>query len=366
MSDEPAAGGGTSAETPDGSEDEVNGAAEKRPGVRGRLAPNLLRPEAWALFVATLLIAVFFSLWNRTDDVFFSAANFRTIAANQSVLGIAVIAALLPLICNHFDLSVGANVTLTAVTAAKMFEYGVQTPIVVVLAVITGAVVGFSNGFLTTFLRVNAVVITLGTATVLTGLLAYITGGTTLIKGIPAGVVDFGSERVIGIPLSFIVLIALSVLAWYILEHTPLGRALYAYGSNESAAQLIGLSVKRLTWISMTLGGAFAGAGGMLALARAGAASPRFGGNLLLAAFAAAFLSAAAIKPGMFNVFGSTVAIFFLAVISSGLNIAGVESYVSNFVNGTALIIGVAATSLFARRRGAVDLFSAPPVKPNQ
>ena len=245
-----------------------------------------------------------------------------------------------------------------------MFELGVPTPVVIVIAVLTGAAVGYINGWLTTTLGVNAVVITLGTATIITGLLNYITGGLTLIQGIPLSVVDFGSARVVGIPLPFIVLLVLSVVAWYILDHTPLGRSIYAFGSNENAAKLIGLSTTRLTWIAMALGGAYAGAGGMLALARGGAANPRFGGTLLLAAFAAAFLSAASIKPGVFNVFGSTVAIFFLATLSSGLNLAGVPSYVSDLVNGTALIAGIAATSLFARRQGLGDLFAIP-VKPN-
>src|SRR5205085_12684903 len=127
----------------------------------------------------------------------------------------------------------------------------------------------------------------------------------------------------------------------HLLEHTPYGRYLYALGANATAARLVGLRTKVLTSSAFVVAGVLAAVGGILAVARAGGANPHLGDQLLLPAFAAAFLSAASIKPGRYNVLGLLVAVYFLAVINNGLNLMGAQPYVSSFVNGGALIIGV-------------------------
>jgi len=99
--------------------------------------------------------------------------------------------------------------------------------------------------------------------------------------------------------------------------------------------------------------GTLAGAAGVLQVARAAGADPRVGETFTLPALAAAFLSAAAIRAGQYNVGGVLVAIFFLAAINSGLNLAGAEPYISSFVNGGALIIGVSLAVYLGRHSGS-------------
>ena len=103
--------------------------------------------------------------------------------------------------------------------------------------------------------------------------------------------------------------------------------------------------LRRSSW------GVLCGVGGFLYVSRAGGASPNVGATFTLPAFAAAFLSAAAVRPGRFNVWGLVIAVYFLAVLNNGLNLAGVEPYVNDWVNGGALIIGVALATVLYRRR---------------
>ena len=145
-------------------------------------------------------------------------------------------------------------------------------------------------------------------------------------------------------------------LVYYLLEHTPFGRYLHALGSNWSAAGLVGLSANRLVLQSFVVSGLLAGTAGVLQLSRVGSASPQVGENYTLPALAAAFLSAAAIRPGRFNAGGVIVAVFFVATINSGLALAGAEAWVSDVVNGTALIVGVALSGLFRRDRAATAM----------
>ena len=171
------------------------------------------------------------------------------------------------------------------------------------------------------------------------------------MANIPKPVSDFGSGTVWFVPNAFLVLLAIAGLAWYILEHTPAGREIYALGSNPKAAHLVGLRTRAVLGGTFVIAGALAGLGGALMVARSGGADPFGGANLLLPAFAAAFLSAATVKPGKFNVGGLLIAVFFLAALNSGLNLAGAPPYVSDYVNGGALIAGVTLAAFLYRRR---------------
>jgi ribose transport system permease protein len=148
-----------------------------------------------------------------------------------------------------------------------------------------------------------------------------------------------------------VALAVVAALVYYLLEHTPYGRYLYALGSNRSAARLTGIRIKMVVGTTFVIAGALCGAAGVLQVARAGGANPRLAEAILLPALAAAFLSAAAIRPGRYNVGGVLVSVYFLAVLNNGLNLAGAPEYVSNFVNGGALIVGVGVAARLGGRR---------------
>jgi ribose transport system permease protein len=315
-------------------------------------APALRRAEALALPALLVLVAAFFTLWSKTSGTFPTGANIQTIVGNQSVIGIVALASLVPLVCNEFDLSVGAALGLSSIISATVLSDGASIPVAIVVGVGVGGVVGVINGLLITRVRVNSVIATLGTSIIIEGIVTWKTNGQSIVN-IPQSLTNFGSGNTIGIPRTFFALILITAFVYYLLDQTPFGRYLYSLGSNPSAARLVGLNTRRLVFNSFLASGLLSGAAGVLQLARSGSASPQVGTNFTLPALAAAFLSAAAIRPGRFNVGGVVIAIFFVAVINSGLNLAGAESYVSDFVNGGALIVGVALSGLFGRSRSA-------------
>ena len=306
--------------------------------------------EAYALPVLLLLVAVVFCVLPATSETFPTSGNIQAIVGNQSVIGIIALAALIPLVCNQFDLSVGAILGLSSILSASVLSSGASIPVAVLVGVGAGGLVGVVNGLLITRAGVNAVIATLGTAIVIHGIVTWKTGGESIVD-IPPSMIEFGSANTAGIPRTFFALLLVGLFIYYLLEHTPFGRYLYSLGSNPSAARLVGLNNRRLIFQSFIASGMLSGCAGVLQLARSGSASPQVGENFTLPALAAAFLSAAAIRPGRFNVGGVIIAIFFVAVLNSGLNLAGAESYVSDFVNGIALIAGVALSAVFGRKR---------------
>ncbi|MCW3000387.1 MAG: Ribose transport system permease protein RbsC [Solirubrobacterales bacterium] len=318
----------------------------------GRRRPWLQSAEAYALPVLLLVVAIVFTFLPSTSDTFPSSANLQAIVGNQSVIGIIALAALIPLVCNQFDLSVGATLGLSSILSASVLSSGASIPVAIIVGIGAGGLVGVVNGLLITRAGVNAVIATLGTAIVIHGIVTWKTNGESIVD-IPASMINFGSANTAGIPRTFFALLLVGLLIYYVLEHTPFGRYLYSLGSNPSAARLVGLNTNRLIFQSFIASGMLSGCAGVLQVARSGSASPQVGENFTLPALAAAFLSAAAIRPGRFNVGGVIIAIFFVAVLNSGLNLAGAESYVSDFVNGIALIAGVALSAAFGRNRSA-------------
>ena len=308
--------------------------------------------ESYGLALLLGLVTLFFSVWGKTAAVFPTAANLDNIVGNQAVLAIVALAAIIPLVAGQFDLSVGAVLGLSSVVAAKlMAETGLPLAVCGLAAVATGTGVGLVNGLAVARLGINSLITTLGVSTVLGGIAVAVSGNAPIVQGVPGSLVSFGTGKFLGLPNTLFVLAVAALLVLYLLERTPYGRYLHAIGSNREAARLVGIDVDRLVFRSFVLSGAISGAAGFLQVARSGSGDPQLGVNFTLPALAAAFLGATAIRPGRFNVGGTLVAIFILAVSVNGLTLAGAEAYVQDLFNGTALVAGVTVSTLIARQR---------------
>lgn len=322
---------------------------------RGGWARRLLNESERFALVGLLLAAVlFFSFHPSTSATFFTSANLKVLVTGQVLVCLLAFSMIVTLVAGSFDLSVGANLGLCSiVTAAAMSRFDVPLAGAVAIAICVGALVGAVNAVAVAVLKLNSFIITLGTATVISGLLTWYTEGIAITSGISGTLRRFGSESLFGIPKAGILVIGIGVVVWYLLGHTPFGRHLHAIGSNARAAQLVGIRVDRVKFWSHIIGGVIAGIGGVVAVANLGGASPTTGPDLLFPAFAAVFLGTTCIKPGQFNVPGTAIGVFFVAACVSGLTQMGVKAWVSPVFNGVALIVAVFIASRLARLRRA-------------
>lgn len=319
-------------------------AARRSRAMRG---PFLQRYALVLLFAA---VGLFFAV--RLPDSFATVLNFRNIVGNQSVLAIVSIAAILPLIGGQFDLSIGSVLGLSTIaTASALSRFSAPIWVAALVGIGIGAAVGGFNGFVIAKLGVNALITTLGVATVITGLISLYTNGLSILSGIPESLTNLGSGTWLGLPRTLYALAAVAVFAWYLLEHTPFGRYLHAVGSNPNAARLVGIDVDGIVIRSFVISGALIGFGGVLEVARQGGGNPQTGNFFLMPALSAAFLGATSIHPGRFNVPGTIVSVFFLATTVSGLALSGVDNWVESVFNGAALAIAVGLSTYLGRRQ---------------
>lgn len=311
--------------------------------------------ERFGLVILLIAEIVLFCTWSKTGATFRTWGNFRQIVANQSVLSVAALASIMPLIGGSFDLSVGAVALLSdIVCAAALSHHHASLGVAIVVAIAFGATIGLANGLIVAKAGVNALITTLGTFYVIIGVIVWYTNGYSIVSGIPTSFTNLSSQRWLGVPRIAVFMVVAAVLVWYLLAHTPWGRYLQAVGSNPIAARLVGINIDRVVVVSFVLSGTFAALAGVLALAHDGNASPNIqsASGLLLPALASAFLGATTIRPGRFNVVGTLVAIFFIAVAVVGLTLAGIANWIQYVLYGAALVVAVALTAVIGRRRG--------------
>jgi ribose transport system permease protein len=301
---------------------------------------------------------LFFSLNPRTSDAFLTMANWRTLVGSQAVLLLTALSFTLPLIADEFDLSSGGVVVFCGVLFAGLstgfdapITGSIRLPVLVALAVtvLVGAFFGAFNGVLVN-LGVPSLITTLGTTIVLAGLVTWYTGGQSIVRNMPSSLKSFGTQTLLGLPISAWAALAIAVVVWYLLQFTPYGRRLHAIGSNRTAATFVGIRVPRCLLFSFIGAGVLAGFAGALLTARQGGGVSTNGLNLVLPAFAGTFLGATTIRPGHYNVFGTIIGLMFVAVSVNGLNLMGIDVWIQPVFNGLALILAVLISGLLHRR----------------
>ena len=283
-----------------------------------------------------------FSVWQ--TESFATTDTVHSIAGERSISAILALAIIIPLACGAFDLSVGAVANFATINAALLINDGWSWPVAAVMAVLISTLIGAVNGAFVVRLHVSSFITTLGIGSVITALQIVVTDNLQPVAPNQSNEswANFTNQTIFGFQIVFLYLLLLAVVLWWVLEHTPIGRYLYAIGSSPDAARLSGVSVNRFTWLSLIASATLAGVGGVMFSSLTGP-SLTYGGGLLLPAFAAAFLGSTQIVPGRFNVWGTVLSIFVLATGVKGLQLAYPQAqWLDPAFSGAALVLAVA------------------------
>ena len=286
------------------------------------------------------LVIIAFSIWEPTT--FPTLLNVRVLAGNQAITAILALSLVVPVAAGVFDLSVAGILGFALMAVAWLQQEHVNAVLSVVLVVALGAVIGMVNGLIVVRLHVDSFITTLGMSSILAAAAYAVSGGQQITGVFSSTFENLGQRLVGGIPITFIYMIVLAAVLWYVLEYTSVGRYIYAAGGNPQAARLAGVRVERLIFSSFLTSGTLAALAGVILAAQIGTADVSSGPPYLLPAFAAVFLGATQIRAGRVNVIGTLVAIFLLATGVTGLQLAGAPVYVEDLFNGAALIVAVA------------------------
>jgi ribose transport system permease protein len=296
------------------------------------------------------LIWIVFLTW--VPDTWLTWLTHRSVLNQNAILVIVALGLLVPLATGVFDLSIAGMVSASAVVVGwGIVEQGWSMWVAIVAAVLLGFLVGNLNGFLVVYIRIDSFIATLGMSSVLTAFAVWRSNNRSII-GFPDTFKSLTSQLAFGLNKTVFYGLVAAFLLWFVLEHTALGRYLFATGGAREAARLAGVQTDRYVWGSLVASAVMSAISGVLLASQFGSTTAQSGSPYLLPAFAAAFLGSTQFK-GRFNVWGTVVSVFVLQSGVKGLQLAGVgTTWIEALFFGVALIVAVGFSSYRKRVHG--------------
>lgn len=293
------------------------------------------------------LLVVCVAMFIATPD-FLTAENLLNVGIQAAVVAVLAFGMTFVIVAGGIDLSVGSVAALAAIVGGwASISLGLSGPLVLLVGLLTGLVVGTVNGAAIAYIGLPAFIATLAMLSIARGLALVISEGSPLTM--PSAVTVLGDD--LGpMPIPVLVLVGAGLVAAFLLARTVVGRSMYAVGGNEEAARLSGLPVKRVTVIVYALSGLFAGLAGLLLAGRLGSAQPQAAFGYELDAIAAVVIGGASLSGGVGKATGTLIGALVLAVIRNGLNLLNVTAFWQQVVIGLVIAIAVAVDVLRRRR----------------
>ena len=300
---------------------------------------SLLFLVAVAIFILNCFATPYFlSPWSLSDATF----NFT----EKALIALAMA---LVIISGEIDLSVAAIIAFSSTMMGLALQFGVGTPGLVAVGILTGLICGAFNGVLVTGLGLPSIVVTIGTMSFFRGL-SFIVLGDQAYKGYPSSFAFFGQGYVWWvISFEFVLFLIMAVLFYILLHRTNFGRWVFVIGNNPVAAEFSGVRVRRIKLILFCLTGVMSGIAAVLLTSRLGSTRPSIAQGWELEVITMVVLGGVSILGGAGSIIGVVLAAFIMGLVTFGLGLLNVPGIVMSIVIG-GLLIAVIALPILARR----------------
>ena len=316
----------------------LSGTDKAPPERHARGLPVQLPKTELQILSAIVVLAIVF--WVAFPDSFGTSGTLLNMARVAGIMLVVSIGQSFALIVGGFDISVGATMGLVSVVSATLMLGGVSVPLAIVFGILTGTAVGLVNGIGIALFRVTPFVMTLGMLTAGRGLADYIGNGGTM-TGLPRSFALFGRAAWWGVPSAACIAIIVLIIAWFILQRTRAGLYIFAIGGGRETARVSGTPVVWYEMLAYTLCGTLAGVGGLMLTSRVSVAQGSMGQGYELLSVATAVIGGVAIGGGVGRLTGVVLGVLLITVLTTGLDIAGVNPFVQQMVTGCVLIAAV-------------------------
>jgi ribose transport system permease protein len=302
----------------------------------------------YGTIIGMFLMIVVFSI--AAPSYFFTISNFVNILNQSSLTGIIAGGLTVAIIVGELDLSIGFSASFAGVLVTGLMVYqklSVLAAIGVVLLI--GIVLGVVNGLIVAKLRVNSVIATLGTGSIIVGINYAYSTGAPIAGGVPDAFLNIALGTSFGIPNNIMIMAVVLICLWLLINRTELGQRIQAVGGNIEAARLSGIRVDRVKIFAFIVSAVCAALTGVLLSSLIGSGTTTAADAYLLNAFAAVFLGSATLKDGEFHIPGTLVGVLIIGIGFNGLAIFGAPTFYQYLFQG-AILIAAVALSTVARR----------------
>ncbi len=289
----------------------------------------------YAIILALVLLVIVF--WS-SSDTFFTENNIFNIFKQVAVVGIVSVGMTMVLLTGGIDLSVGSTIGVACVLTATLLLAGVNAILAVIISLIACTAIGMLNGFFINVLKIPPLITTLGMMTSLRGTAYLITGGLPIF-GFESDILVLGKGMIFGvIPVQMVIMVAIFILGWLFLDKTRFGRYIYGVGGNEEATRLSGVNVKKIKYIVYAISGFLSGLAGVVLLARVNSGQPKAGDGYEMNVITAVVLGGVSISGGEGKIGFVIIGVLFMGVLTNGMIMLNVDTYVQQVIQGFALL----------------------------
>jgi ribose/xylose/arabinose/galactoside ABC-type transport system permease subunit len=271
---------------------------------------------------------------------FATVSNLRLQLVQVAPVAIVAIGMALVIATEGIDLSVGSTMGLAAALSIYSVNHGAPVAIAVLIGLAAGAAVGFFNSYFITALKMADFIVTLGTLSLVRGIVELMTAQTRLNTQSEA----FGflaSGTVLGVPTAVLIAAAVVIVGGLTLAKTPMGRSIYAVGLNPASSHLAGVRVQRVRVGVYVTSGVLAALAGILLASRLTSAHPALGTGYELMAIAAAAIGGTSLAGGRGSILGTVVGALLLGVLQNSLSLLRINAFWFQIITGLMIVAAV-------------------------
>lgn len=272
---------------------------------------------------------------------YFLRSNNLMNIARQLCVGILIAYGEMILIVSGFlDLSVGSVLALSGVLGVSVYKDTRSMLLAILVALLVGVICNLFNAVFVAQFNVPAFIATLGMQQVARGIALYYTGGANILQ--LGDFVDIGQGMVGIVPVPVIIVAVITVVVWYLFNHTRYGRNLYAIGGNRKAAEASGINAKQNIYISYIINGLLAGLAGVIFMARNNSGLPNGAVGYEMTGLTAAIVGGTSFTGGVGTVMGTVAGAFIIGFLENIMNLIGVNAYIQSIIEGAIIVVAVA------------------------
>lgn len=309
---------------------------------------KIFKKKETGIIAIFIIVMVIITLGN---SVFIRPDNIMSVLTSNIVMGIAALGMLLVIITGGIDVSIGSVITVVTVVIGQFAtQVGGNLFFLIIIACVTGAICGLANGLLVAHLRLPAIVATLGTMSILNGLVLLVTNGK-YIRELPEYISGLGQQYLFkvelpeggfyGFPVIWLFWIGAIILTWFMLRHTVIGRGIYAVGGNPESAARVGYRTKRVLTFAYVYAGIMAGLAAVVHTGINRIVDPLAFDGFEMEVIAAVVIGGANVLGGSGSVLGTTIGVLFMGVINNGMVLLHIPTFYQKIAVGLVILIAI-------------------------
>lgn len=304
--------------------------------------------RGYAIVGVLIALVVLFSI---LSDRFLTAGNLFNIARQVAMLGISSVGMACVILTAGIDLSVGSVMGIINIVAALlMTRMGVPILPAILISLLIAIAIGTINGVLVAYVRVPALIATLGSMAILRGL-SYILCDGLPVWGLPEGFKTIGHGYVGPVPIPVIIMIIIFIVGWIFLNWTRTGRYIYGLGGNIEAVRLCGVPTAKVQVLVFIISAFLTGIAAVIMLSRINSGRPNLGSGYELDVITAVVLGGISITGGRGSIFGVFIGVLIIGVLANGMILLDISEYYQQVIRGAVLLMAVISDTAVKRNK---------------